>query len=388
MPSTNVRNMIYRSFLPFCNPKLDKNPSLTITGTPIQTPKAYLNLLRKHHVLGSATLIKDASHRTMLLCSSSEPKHVIQESSLFRVASITKMVTSLVAMIAVEQKKLDLDQPILSFFQEKISLPDLQNVTLRHLLSHTSGLTDPPNLEKALLEKKTFPELLSSVKIASVPGSQFHYSNLGFGLIGCMLEAVYQEPVSDIFHRLVFSPLFMHATLDASALSLDDIVPICRIHLFPFQNISEVRKTELGNIPLEEADPLRHYGHTAGAMYIDLPSLEKLVICLMNHGKPLLKTKLGVEMTLKHSSYGKSSPTLSYGLGILRIDDPSISSSCILGHQGFAYGCADGAFWQEGSEKMLLFLNGGASEARKGRLGLCNYDILKWAFTKEMTEWY
>ena len=36
---------------------------------------------------------------------------------------------------------------------------------------------------------------------------------------------------------------------------------------------------------------------------------------------------------------------------------------------------------------MVLFLNGGASEARRGRLGLCNYDVLKWALRKEMPEW-
>ena len=93
-------------------------------------------------------------------------------------------------------------------------------------------------------------------------------------------------------------------------------------------------------------------------------------------------------MLREHAAYGKISPTLTYGYGILRIQDPSISDSVLLGHQGFAYGCADGAFWEEGSGRMVIFLNGGASEARKGRLGSCNYDILKWALRKEMPAWY
>ena len=101
----------------------------------------------------------------------------------------------------------------------------------------------------------------------------------------------------------------------------------------------------------------------------------------------LEKTNLGKEMIEKHAEYGKLSPTLSYGLGILRIHDNTLSESLILGHQGFAYGCADGAFWEQTSGRMVLFLNGGASEARIGRLGLCNYELLKWALRKEMPQW-
>jgi len=134
-------------------------------------------------------------------------------------------------------------------------------------------------------------------------------------------------------------------------------------------------------------DPSLHYGYTAGAMYVDLPSLEKMVHCLMRNGEPLIRSDLGLMMKQRHAVYGPLSPTLSYGLGLLLIEDPGISSSRILGHQGFAYGCADGAFWEEDTGRVVLFLNGGASEARRGRLGLCNEQILRWALRKEMPQW-
>ena len=88
-----------------------------------------------------------------------------------------------------------------------------------------------------------------------------------------------------------------------------------------------------------------------------------------------------------HVSYGKLSPTLSYGLGLLRVHDPSLAGHDLIGHQGFAYGCVDGAFWEEGTERLLLFLNGGCSEARTGRLGVANRDMARWAFRKELESW-
>ena len=87
------------------------------------------------------------------------------------------------------------------------------------------------------------------------------------------------------------------------------------------------------------------------------------------------------------TSYGPASPTLSYGHGLLIVDDRRISPKKILGHQGFAYGCGDGAFWEDETGRLIIFLNGGCSEARSGRLGSANRDFLTWAFRKELPSW-
>ena len=69
------------------------------------------------------------------------------------------------------------------------------------------------------------------------------------------------------------------------------------------------------------------------------------------------------------------------------INDPAISSHTLFGHQGFAYGCADGAFFEEGTGRRVVLLNGGASEARTGRLGTFNRDILRWAMREDNDAW-
>ena len=182
--------------------------------------------------------------------------------------------------------------------------------------------------------------------LGSAPGERFAYCNFGFGLAGCVLEQATGLPVSQVLAREVLLPLGMRGSLDASTLNPEAIVPITRVlsrHRGP-----DVRVTPLGRIPLTGPDPERHFGHTAGALY---------------------------------------SPTLSYGLGLLIIRDPRLSAHRILGHQGFAYGCADGAFQEEGTGRQVIFLNGGCSEARCGRLGVGNRDILRYALGEEMAAW-
>ena len=122
-------------------------------------------------------------------------------------------------------------------------------------------------------------------------------------------------------------------------------------------------------------------------MYTDTASLQTLYHVLISDENGYLSGDSLSEMKKEHADYGKLSPTLSYGLGLLIIRDPSLSDSRILGHQGFAYGCVDGAFWEESTGRLLITLNGGCSEARTGRLGLSNRDFIRWAFRKELPSW-
>ena len=162
-------------------------------------------------------------------------------------------------------------------------------------------------------------------------------------------------------------------------------MPVVRV--LPYHPGTTLTVTKLGRIPLDHPDPLRHYGHTAGSMYTDIASLKKMLACIRDGGVPLLSEESASLMKKQHAAYGAASPALFYGLGLLIIRDSALSPGRILGHQGFAYGCADGAFWEEDTGRMMIILNGGCSEARTGRLGLCNRDMLRWAFRKELPLW-
>ena len=239
-------------------------------------------------------------------------------------------------------------------------------------------------MEEALENERPFTDFFPSAR-QFPPGHSFHYSNLGFGIIGCVLESVLDNPVGEIFRICLFEPLLMNATLEGSLLPENSIMPVSRV--LPWKKGNDMILTTLGSRPLLTTDPLRHYGHTAGSMYTDIFSLEKLLLVLKDNHCHFLKKSSISAMKASLASYGPLSPTLSYGFGLLRINDPRLSESCIYGHQGFAYGCADGAFWEEKTGRIFIILNGGCSEARIGRLGVANRDFLQWAFRKELSSW-
>ena len=384
MPSTRLKNLAYRMLLPVRSPAPDADPVTGIIGQPVTGRKELTRILKTQRVSGGALLLSGCGRESIVLSGCVKTNQFAAENSFFRVASITKMATALVALRLCEEHLIDPAAPVTSYLPDGEKAKDLDGVTLFHLLSHTSGLADPPGLERMLEKGAPYHEAVRGTRF-SEPGHVFRYSNLGFGLVGCLLESVSGCPLNKLFTDKLFQPLRMNATLEGCSLPEDKIMPVVR--LMPYNPDARLTVTALGRIPLSEPDPLHHFGHTAGSMYTDIRSLSRLLACIRDGGSPVLSSSMAAMMKQQHAVYGKISPTLSYGLGLLIIRDYRLSPSRILGHQGFAYGCADGAFYEENTGNMMIMLNGGCSEARTGRLGLCNYKLLHWAFRKEIPAW-
>ena len=375
------KNLLYRCLLPAA-PRVSGMHLTHSEGHPLSNAGGFESLLRRHHVSGGAFLFRTGNQESRLYTRAFHTDVSPSGNTFFRVASVTKMATALLAFRMQDLGFLDLNAPISSFLPDAASVPDLQGVTASHLLSHTSGLSDPPDLESMLLHRKPYPNAVAGQRICA-PGACFHYSNLGFGLLGCLFESVLNQPLGKIYQDYLFVPLGMRASLEGCSLPEQSIMPVIRI--LPYHPGTSLAVTSLGRIPLSAPDPLLHYGHTAGSLYTDLMSLARLLVCIRDGGAPLLSS--GLPMKRQTASYGRLSPQLSYGSGLLIIRDSRISSGPVYGHQGFAYGCVDGAFWEEDTGNLMISLNGGCSEARVGRLGLMNHDFCRFAFRKELPLW-
>ena len=346
----------------------------------------YEHLLVKHRVLGASLLLSDGQHTAQVHTSTYSPRHIATEDTLFRVASITKMATALVTLMCVDDGLFTLDTAIRALLPDTPHSHVLEGMTVRHLLSHTSGLQDLPAMDKALRDGESYDAVLADeVIVIGKPGEKMEYCNFGFGLLGCLLENVTGMCISELFRVKLFEPLGMRATLDASTLDERTIMPISRV--LPYKKGNDVTITKLGRIPLSHPDPLHHFGHTAGAMYTDAPSLAKLLDLIGKDGICDGKRLVSAEMIHEMTHVQASTPTRTYGLGLVLLNRPAISDKLLLGHQGFAYGCVDGAFIEAGTGSKVIFLNGGASEAREGKLGLVNKDVLTWAYRKEFPTW-
>lgn len=135
-----------------------------------------------------------------------------------RIGSLTKPITAVAVMHAVEEKKLQLDAPICKFLSK---CPRAwQAVTIDHLLSHTSGLPDLFQKLPAVPVEQTTGEVdkvldTPAAKPIAAAGSKYSYNNFGYILLGYALEKVYAKPYPEIMQALVFVPAGMkHATYD------------------------------------------------------------------------------------------------------------------------------------------------------------------------------
>lgn len=398
MPTTPTKNALYRLGLILFAPSVATQQTLfryradeTLPLSPDYGPG---KLFKRHHMLGGTLLLDDGKQWTQI-CSSlkTSPKRLVTPATVFRAASITKMITAACVLRLSEQGLLRLEDRL--FDRLPTALPSshpLRAATVEQALCHRSGLRDTPAYEAAFAHGDTYDAVLTDASAPwGVPGGDFAYCNLGFGLLGSLIEAVTGECLEAVYRREVFEPLEMNATLDVTQADKEHTLPISRVFPYRAKRAWQVESAAEKAKPLTAPDPSRHFGYAAGSLYTDAASLDHLLTMLAQHGvyrqQSYLSPASMAAMTAAHASYGDIAPALSYGLGLLLINDPALSPRRILGHQGFAYGCVNGAFYEEGTGRRVVLLNGGASEARIGRLGRINRDILRWAFQEDNDAW-
>jgi len=152
-----------------------------------------------------------------------EARAVDPESTLFRVGSVSKVVSATAIMQLVERGELDLDADVQQYLDFDLDTPK-GTVTLRHLLTHTSGfeeviagLIGTPGSEKTLREAVSDapPEQVF------VPGTTPAYSNYGATLAGYIAERVSGQPFDELLQQSVFEPAGMTSSSFAQPLPAD-----------------------------------------------------------------------------------------------------------------------------------------------------------------------
>jgi beta-lactamase class C len=134
-------------------------------------------------------------------------------SSLFHIASIGKPMTAFAVMLLVEAGRLGLDDPVAGVLPG-FSGVARESITVRHLLTHTSGLPQDPDRSQFPPNASTFDELRTYIHASPVasPGSKVEYSNIGYGLLGLIIEEVSTQPFATFMRERVFAPAGLHDT--------------------------------------------------------------------------------------------------------------------------------------------------------------------------------
>jgi CubicO group peptidase (beta-lactamase class C family) len=145
-------------------------------------------------------------------------------ATAFRIASMTKSFTAAAVMVLADQGAVHLADPVGRYVPEfdRVRLPttDSPQVTIGMLLSMSGGLpTDDPWADRQeSMSREAFGRLLADgVRFVSVPGTGYEYSNLGYAILGRVIEAASGTPYHEFVDRHLIRPLGMTATgFDAS----------------------------------------------------------------------------------------------------------------------------------------------------------------------------
>jgi CubicO group peptidase (beta-lactamase class C family) len=137
----------------------------------------------------------------------------VTADTIFQSGSLGKMFTSAGVMLLVEDGKIALADPVAKFLADAPAA--WQAVTVRHLLTHTSGIPDytngPLDLRKDYTEEQ-LAALTFGAKLEFEPGAQFKYSNTGYLLLGMVIRKASGTFYGDVLAERVFKPLGMNTT--------------------------------------------------------------------------------------------------------------------------------------------------------------------------------
>jgi CubicO group peptidase (beta-lactamase class C family) len=258
----------------------------------------------------------------------------VTTANIFDLASLTKVVaTTAMAMILYERGLLDLEAPVTAIVPEFAGASDehdprRREVTLRMLLAHSSGL---PAYEKLFLRAQTREDLLQAAfttPLAGAPGARAEYSDIGFIILGVVLERLADESLDVFCQREVFGPLGMtHTTFNPADTLKNSIPPTSDDRAFRHCIIQ-------GEVQDENASVLGGIAGHAG-LFSTAEDLAIFAHAMLNGGHPILRSS-----TIELFSQRESAPEgTSRALGWDTPSAPSQSgkyfSSRSFGHLGY-----------------------------------------------------
>lgn len=146
------------------------------------------SVFKKYNFNGSVAVFKDSIelYRKENGFSDFKSKSKIDSNTVFAIGSVSKQFTAVLILLQMEQRKLNVEDKVSKYLKE-FQTEEYKNITIHQLLNHTSGLN---NLGGKLMFKS---------------GSDFHYSNDGFNVLGKVVEKVsgksYEENVTALFSK-------------------------------------------------------------------------------------------------------------------------------------------------------------------------------------------
>jgi D-alanyl-D-alanine carboxypeptidase len=260
----------------------------------------------------------------------------LPENASFYIYSVTKTLIAAAVLHQVSQGRLDLDAPIQHYWPD---FPVATPMTLRQILSHTSGLPDYGGLPAysaavnatpgAPWSAEAFLEVARNQGLLFDPGQGWSYSNIGYLALKLLLEAITGQPLQAVLNQLIFAPLGLTQTFVAS--TLEDVTGLTPGY------------TSIFGDQLQDMSQRYHPGWVSHGVVVSTASELAAMMDALVTGK-ILDLALVEQMAQPVHRLGSHPPLQTVGCGLGLFMDTDSPYGQVAGHNGGGPGYAIAAF--------------------------------------------
>ena len=320
--------------------------------------------------------------------ASRQDKILVNPNTMFRVGSISKMVTAIGLLRLWEMGLFDLDEDIGRYCDFPVRNPYHRDtpITIRQIMTHTSSLVDYGHYNRAINGtvvklSSVFTSSSSSTDFSTnTPGAKYDYSNFGGGLLGSFIELFTGMTSDEWMARAVYRPLGITASYFTPSLPKD--VYIAKIYSIASYSVI------MDSMALTHADKTddyqTHYIYSAGALSISAYDLAKALLVIAGDGSVdgvrVLEPGTVAMMRTAQNNIGSVTCESKTGLNLNIIQNRLVSGRTLYGHQGKAYGMICAAYCDPTDGTGVVLLTNGCDDSTVNSVARIAHEVLGVAY--------
>lgn len=311
--------------------------------------------------------------------SNKETKKKMNTDTVIRIASVSKVLVALCIMRLYEEGQVDLNEDISKYLGFEVRNPKYPNeiINLKMIMTQTSSISD--GQEKDVnSDKDTGYNAINGTNIecslkdllhpegkyftpdtynAHRPGSHFEYSNLGCGILACIIEKITDVYFTDYVKNIIFKPLKLDASFIVSDIKSKDVAST---YIKQNENIVMLRNRELFTQGIYPKFALGdNFRGPAGGCFISVNGLMIIMETLLNGGRPIIKEET-LDRMMQMTWAGQKQENESYtakGLQLMITD--YFNNRRLYGHFGDAYGVKSHFLFNKKEQLGMIFITNG-----------------------------
>ncbi|MDR2757459.1 MAG: beta-lactamase family protein [Planctomycetaceae bacterium] len=308
-----------------------------LLAEPFPVKEALQPYIDNNELAGIVTVVGDKDKVLQLDAigyANVDEKIPMSGDTVFWIASQSKPITAAAVLMLVDEGKLDLDVPVTKYLPElnelrvavkedekrTVLVPLETPITLRHLLSHSSGMVwVPPLQQKHKIDLLPFSKALTTcvmTPLKSQPGTEHSYSNMGVNIAATVVERVSGTLFEDFLEKRLFKPLGMNDTTFWP--SLEQQKRLAEVYSWN-TDTKKFQRVENGQLTYPLENRQIRYPEAAGGLYSTPNDLVKFYQMLLGegefHGERILKPESVKEMWKKQPGHLPQQYGLCVGTG-------------------------------------------------------------------------